>query len=450
MKKLIKITLTLSIITIIVFGFAVPLNPPNGFWQQQFIPNLNNRPISGITFADSLTGYAITGDNSVGDTNYIVKTTDSGNSWNIIYSVYRDLNRVIFLNKDTGFVSGGYNTSGSYLIKTTNGGINWNQITTPSAQYINDMHVLEPDTFWIMDESIPTNNIYKTTNGGASWVLQYSNTSSLRKMYFYNNKIGFMCTTFDLYKTTDGGFNWAQIPGERGFSDIYFADSLTGWKANDTMKKTTNGGFNWVKQTLPTGGNISIFSGIYNFTNINKDTIWAVGGTINFSNGSNRGFLYRTNNGGDNWLVHIPDTSYKITGFYDVRFLNKNTGWGFGGLPVGIYRNIHTTNGGDTTFLLGLQQVSNEVPREFKLYQNYPNPFNPTTIMKYGISKRVYVQLKIFDITGMEVAILVNQSQGAGMYTYSFDAAKLASGIYIYILIVENRIVDTKKMILLK
>jgi hypothetical protein len=68
----------------------------------------------------------------------------------------------------------------------------------------------------------------------------------------------------------------------------------------------------------------------------------------------------------------------------------------------------------------------------YALTQNYPNPFNPSTTIKYVIEKQGFVSLKVYDMLGREVANLVNQEQGAGVYSIRFDASKLASGIYMY------------------
>jgi hypothetical protein len=73
----------------------------------------------------------------------------------------------------------------------------------------------------------------------------------------------------------------------------------------------------------------------------------------------------------------------------------------------------------------------------FKLNQNFPNPFNPETIIKYSVPQvgkheRLFVQLKIYDILGGEVATLVNEEKPAGNYFVKFKAAGLAGGIYIY------------------
>ena len=89
------------------------------------------------------------------------------------------------------------------------------------------------------------------------------------------------------------------------------------------------------------------------------------------------------------------------------------------------------------------------IPAEFTLSQNYPNPFNPSTTINYGITKRTFVELRIYDILGREVELLVNEEQDAGYYELDFNASKLSSGIYLYQIKAGN-FIETKKMILLK
>jgi hypothetical protein len=89
------------------------------------------------------------------------------------------------------------------------------------------------------------------------------------------------------------------------------------------------------------------------------------------------------------------------------------------------------------------------VPYNFQLSQNYPNPFNPSTIIRYSIPERSKVTLKIFDITGREVLTLLNGEVNAGNYKINFNASKLPSGVYFYILR-SNTFASTKKMLLLK
>jgi hypothetical protein len=90
-----------------------------------------------------------------------------------------------------------------------------------------------------------------------------------------------------------------------------------------------------------------------------------------------------------------------------------------------------------------------EMVKTYELTQNYPNPFNPNTTIKYQIPKTSIVTLKVYDILGAEVATLVNEEKNPGKYEVSFNATRLASGVYIYRLIAE-KFISSKKMILLK
>ena len=84
------------------------------------------------------------------------------------------------------------------------------------------------------------------------------------------------------------------------------------------------------------------------------------------------------------------------------------------------------------------------------LFQNYPNPFNPTTRIKYEISRSRNVILKVYNILGKEISILINQRQNPGNYQITFDAHNLPSGIYFYELTIDNTSRIVKKMILIK
>ena len=91
------------------------------------------------------------------------------------------------------------------------------------------------------------------------------------------------------------------------------------------------------------------------------------------------------------------------------------------------------------------------VPREFKLEQNFPNPFNPGTVINYQLSVASFVTLKVYDVLGDEVAILVNKYQQAGNHNSKFSISnyQLSSGVYFYTLQMDSY-AQTKKMLLLK
>ena len=97
--------------------------------------------------------------------------------------------------------------------------------------------------------------------------------------------------------------------------------------------------------------------------------------------------------------------------------------------------------------------VANEedplLAESFKLNQNYPNPFNPSTVISYQLPASGKVTLKVYDLLGQEVATLVNTTMSAGAHEVSFDASRLASGMYIY-RIQSGNFIQTRKMLLVK
>lgn len=107
---------------------------------------------------------------------------------------------------------------------------------------------------------------------------------------------------------------------------------------------------------------------------------------------------------------------------------------------------VNITN--DCQTILNVSETP-DVPTKFTLSQNYPNPFNPSTRIKFQIPSRALVSLKIYDVLGNEVGVLVNREMETGSYEVEFDASEIPSGIYFYRLQAES-FVDTKKMILLR
>lgn len=90
-----------------------------------------------------------------------------------------------------------------------------------------------------------------------------------------------------------------------------------------------------------------------------------------------------------------------------------------------------------------------EMPTSFRLEQNYPNPFNPVTTIAYEVPTAGAVRLAVYDMLGREVAILADSHVTAGAYTVTFDAANLSSGMYLYRLETDQRVL-TQRMTLLK
>jgi len=121
--------------------------------------------------------------------------------------------------------------------------------------------------------------------------------------------------------------------------------------------------------------------------------------------------------------------------------VNKTTGTVYGVVSFTIPVNVSDA-------VVGVAKTD-ALPTEFALFQNYPNPFNPTTMIKFDLPKETNVKLKVYNILGAEVATLVNSVMPAGHQSVAFNAARFASGMYIY-RIEAGSFVQVKKMILMK
>ncbi len=204
--------------------------------------------------------------------------------------------------------------------------------------------------------------------------------------------------------------------------------------------------------------------------------------------GFGTGHVYRTTNGGSSWqnisgnLPDIPHQTVCIDPLYQQNiyvgndlgvYVSTNAGANWftfaTGMPyalvfdltvVNTSRNIRATTHGSGIYErdlienpIGIEPVSNEIPKQFSLSQNYPNPFNPTTKIKFSIpfvgADPRAVSLNIYDISCRLVKTILQKNLKPGSYEITFDASGLASGVYFY-RINAGDFTDTKKMILLK
>ena len=115
----------------------------------------------------------------------------------------------------------------------------------------------------------------------------------------------------------------------------------------------------------------------------------------------------------------------------------------FAGIAPNVIYSL--TEGGQ---LVGVESPYT-VPSIFELRQNYPNPFNPNTTISYVLPAKNYVTLKIYNVLGREVSILVNEKQSAGSYKVKWYGSNYSSGVYFYKL-TAGYFTETKKMILIK
>jgi hypothetical protein len=167
------------------------------------------------------------------------------------------------------------------------------------------------------------------------------------------------------------------------------------------------------------------------FTDANTGTAVGMWGTI-----------LRTTNGGSSWTRQSSGTINDLLG---VSFTDANTG-----TAVGVGGTILRTKTGGVTAVK--EEVVSILPSDFSLMQNYPNPFNASTVISYslpGVGTRHDVSLRVYDMVGRVVAVLVDGERPAGTHRVVWDAAGYASGVYFYRL-QAGGFIESKKLILLK
>jgi hypothetical protein len=143
--------------------------------------------------------------------------------------------------------------------------------------------------------------------------------------------------------------------------------------------------------------------------------------------------LYHRDDNSDGSWDNFTDCCFEVTAT-TVKFAEINP---FGQLIIG------STDG-------SLNVPSDNLsPKEFVLYQNYPNPFNPTTNISFLVGTYGHTSLRLYDILGREVAVLVNETKPAGSYRIEWNAAGLPSGMY-FCRLSAGSFTETKKLILLK
>lgn len=109
-------------------------------------------------------------------------------------------------------------------------------------------------------------------------------------------------------------------------------------------------------------------------------------------------------------------------------------------IEIPVYLTVNTTVGAES---------NTELPKQVELKQNVPNPFNPATNINFTLTENTDVKLEVYTVQGQKVATLVNERMQMGTHDVRFDAANLASGVYLYRLITPNQVI-TKSMVLIK
>ncbi len=280
----------------------------------------------------------------VGAAGKIFKTTDGGQTWNMIYQNDVDgfsFTSVSFVNENIGYVAG----SDATVVKTTDGGLNWNTIIiSGETNDLKDVCFVDENTGWVISAVSSTSNVYKTSDGGASWTLDLVNsTSDFEDIDFFDANHGVVCGggvgVVDIYYTTDGstwtkapvpvlgGFNYTRSDARAvGFADVNTV-YITGWGSSVGMQpsiqlKSLDGGATWTFLVQPEQYR----------TYCNLNAIYIKDGQNGMSVGGaayDGSVIVRTTDGGQNWIpIHAPfgGTCNSIFGIDDKVWVGLNGG----------------------------------------------------------------------------------------------------------------------------
>jgi len=462
-------------------------------WQTYYLPyyGLSNE-ISFYNFSNGVS----CGHSTNNFSEKLYYTTNAGNNW--ILSVYppeiRALVNLQFINSSIVYACGaqngnillsddyipGFNSIPFYLrqsiilkgiseyfseyktafLKSTDAGMTWTkagQFDTTTG-YMNDIYFFNMNTGYAIIDTNPSTNpkFYKTTNAGLNWIFvsKISDSLYLDNMHFTDMNTGFVCgATYILnqpvqygliFKTTNAGLNWIKTikTNTAAITDFTFFNSSTGIAIAPALLfitkifRTTNSGNTW--------DSVSSFQDriMFNIGCISNSGIaFTAGNNIDSSGLIGKISTAKTSDYGLTWSVKDLNQYNLISG---ISLVDHNNFYMSGGLNDAAVI-LKSTNGGNVF----LNQTGIEVPTENILYQNYPNPFNSVTIIRFLVKDSRFVRMKVFELSGREVAILVNQNLKPGIYEVSFDRSNLSSGIYFYRL-TSGDFSETKKLVLIK
>lgn len=352
-------------------------------------------------------------------------------------------------------------TWGGKIYKSTDSGKTWVVINTGmNVSFIWSLNISGGFIFAATEQGV-----YKYN--GTSWVLTSLSGKDVHSIVSYNGIIYAATWGSGVYKSTNNGDTWIQI--NSGIENYMTVQTLTVTSGGTVFAGTVGGGLfkctdgkSWLKLTggysfvwsLNSTSSV-VFSGTYGdglyksvdggttftkVTSLNISFVYSIsvdlGGKIYVSSLTNG--VYVSSDNGLTW------TSLGMSGNgVSAMMVNQTSSDLIIGTKEGKLFKIESSNG--TT---GVEDNA-VIPTEYKLEQNYPNPFNPTTTIQFSIPENGVYNLKVYNILGEEVASLINGQLTAGVHKTTFDASKIASGVYIYRLS-GGKVNISKKMILMK
>lgn len=406
--------------------------------QAQWTPQNSGIPVDDqvvLAAVDENICWGVTRDPGV---SYVTKTTDGGENW--VASNLTSLKSffsIASISADTAWIAA--NSTNGSIYNTTDGGLNWTEQLTTSGFMFVVRFFNSNNGVCIGDGNGVDAEIYTTTDGGTVWTpVTSSNIPDLNSEGFIpanswvvDNTIWSPTNGGSLYKSTNRGLTWEATRNAVDTGGFYcaFKDTLNGLLCGsvaNVVKRTTDGGATWDTTENKPQGMSTLFMSYIPGT----DASYIL--TATPPHGPSPGSTYTLNNG-ETWI------DVDLVNHGRAAFVSPTVGWSWGGPDV-----IYKWNGPPLPV-----ENTNEVVQDFRLEHNYPNPFNPSTTIRFQVPNSSFVNLKVYDILGREIATLLNEEKATGSYELNWNAANLPSGVYFYKLNAEN-FVETKKMILIK
>ena len=376
---------------------------------------------NGMGTGQIVTSLAVSGNNIFAGTNVngVYLSTNNGSSW-----MLTDLNRNIYsLAALGGIIWAG---TGNGIYNSTNNGNNWTLISTPmNSQDVMCLVIFGNDifagTFW----NGGNHGVYHSSNNGSSWTYCGLNGETPNSFAKLNSTIFAGTKESKIYLSTNNGTNFTQTSFNYQCGEIYALATLGNnifAGADSGIYVSNNYGTSWTQNAF------------YH----QQVTSFAITGSNIFAGVPYDGVYLSTNNG-TNWIAK----SQGFTGSPLVKTILISNNYIYAGMwGQSIWRR-------PIAEMIGIKNISTEIPAKYSLSQNYPNPFNPTTKIKFDVVRLGDVKIVVYDIMGREVLTLVNESMQPGTYETTFDASSLSSGIYFYTLTAGD-FKESKRMIFIK
>ena len=419
---------------------------------------LGDSLVSALTFSDST---IIAGTENA----KVFSSTDYGNQWSALNNNSFSMNiNVLLVNGDDIFAG----TQGDGVLFSSDQGRSWTSFKSGlTSLNITSLAVQDSTVYAATDYY----GICKSSDYGKNWIPTKS-INSIARALAVSDSVLYVTTDLDgFFRTTDKGESWENMGLKGNFLvPVAAKDSLvmTGSSIYKGVFLSTDYGVSWTSIGAP-----------YAYSSVNS-LGWCRG---NIVAGIDYGIYFKADtvakwirkdppkpNPNYVYCMDIKD-SLIIAGTYDGIFFSDDWGDSWKNIDSGITGQIRAIAiigpnifaGGSNNNLWKrpvadvITAVKNKKPNiitSFSLEQNYPNPFNPVTKIRYSIPNvgthgYASIQLKVYDVLGRKIAVLVNKKQQPGNYEVTFDGSKFSSGVYFYQLSIGN-FVSTKKMILLK